>query len=447
MMSTASGTPSTPSRLAPSTLRAVLPALFLASSWTWVIGMWFPYYLTRDFGWVAWLVFAIPNVIGAASVGLILRPGTSRDPATWEPRSSVKLTTQHDIACMAFSVVTIAFQLYVVSFLIRSHISQLPIAAPMVSISTAVFAALVILFALLPWRASWWAAGFVWLASIGFAIASGLTSGDQAAFSLPPVDGIVGVTGDPYGLWKLAPAIVFGFLLCPYLDLTINRVRQDTPEPTGSIASVLGFGVFFLVMIGLTLGYAGRLINHNTISYYVVGHIALQAAFTSGVHLRALGRAGGYHKFDLSKPRDAEGRPTAVRQAKLRLFCFSFLFCFALFFGNAVLDLQQPRAGYDASRFWYDLIISSYGLVFPAYMYICVVPHPTLRAVRRKARVLLWAVTTLAATPLFFLGFIGFAEPQYGLIPIGVVLILVAPYVAGQWLPKRLVPVRSRAGQ
>ncbi len=439
--------PPAPKSLATASLRAILPALFLASSWTWVIGMWFPYYLTRDFGWVAWVVFAIPNVIGAASVGLILRPGGTRDPSTWTPRSSIKLTTQHDIACMAFSVVTIAFQLYVVSFLIRSHISQIPVAAPMVSISTAVFAAVVLLFALLPWKASWWAAGFVWLASIGFAIASAMTSGDQPAFMLPPSEGIASVTIDPNGLWKLAPAIVFGFLLCPYLDLTINRVRQDTPEPTGSIASVIGFGVFFLVMIGLTLGYAGRLISESTISYYIVAHIALQAAFTAGVHLRALGRAGGYHKFDLSKPRTEDGRPTAVRQAKLRLFCLSFLFCFALFFGNAVLDLQQPRGGYDASRFWYDLIISSYGLVFPAYMYICVVPHPTLRAVRLKTRVLLWAVTTVIATPLFFLGFIGTAEPQYELVSVGVVLILVAPYVAGPWLAKRRMPVNSREGQ
>ena len=435
MMSTAPGTPSTPSRLAPSTLRAILPALFLASSWTWVIGMWFPYYLTRDFGWVAWLVFAVPNVIGAASVGLVLKRGASRDPSTWSPRSSAALTTRHDIACMAFSVVTIAFQLYVVSMLIRMHISEMPIALPMVSIATAVFVALVVLFALLPWRASWWAGAAVWLLSVGFAIGSAMTSGDRPAFTLPPPDGLVG-TQDPTALWKLAPAIVFGFLLCPYLDLTINRVRQETDDPTGSIASVLGFGVFFVVMIGMTLGYAGRLINYDSFSFYIIGHIAVQAAFTAGVHLRALGRAGGFHKFDLSKPKDAAGRPTAVRQAKLRLFCFSFLFCFALFFGNAVLDLDPARSGYPASRFWYDLIISSYGLVFPSYMYICVVPHPTLRGVRRRARVALWAAATVAATPMFFLGFIGFAEPQYGLIPFGVALILAAPYVAGRWLPK-----------
>jgi hypothetical protein len=430
-----------------ATLRAILPALFLASSWTWVIGMWFPYYLTRDFGWVAWLVFAVPNVIGAASVGLILRSGNSRDPQTWSPRSSAKLTTRHDIACMAFSVVTIAFQLYVVSFLLRTYVSQVPIAAPLVSISTAVFAALTVLFALLPWRASWWAAAIVWLFSIGMAFAAIRTSGDQSAFMLPREKGIVSITGDPHGIWKLAPAIVFGFLLCPYLDLTINRVRQDTDEPTGSIASVLGFGVFFLVMIGMTLGYAGRLIDSNTMSLYIVAHIAVQASFTAGVHLRALGRAGGYHKFDLTKPRDLEGRPTAVRQAKLRLFCFSFLFCFALFFGNAVLDFKQPRSGYDASRFFYELIISSYGLIFPAYMYICVIPHKTLRAVRQRARVFLWAGAVIAATPFFFLGFIGNEKPQYGLTPIGVAILLAAPYVVGPLLPRKRVLIRSRRDQ
>jgi len=428
-------------------MRSILPAVFLASSWTWVIGMWFPYYLTRDFGWMAWVVFAIPNVIGAASVGLLLKPGTSRNPADWVARSSVALTTKHDIACMAFSVVTVAFQLYVVGLLLRTYVSPLPVAAPMVSISTAVFVGLVVVFALLPWRASWWAAGIVWLFSVGMALSAEATSDALGAFMLPPSEGIVSVTGDANGLWKLAPAIVFGFLLCPYLDLTINRVRQETPEPTGSMASVLGFGFFFVVMIGMTLGYAGRLISESTMSVYIVAHIAVQAAFTAGVHLRALGRAGGYHKFDLSKPLTVEGKPSAIRQARLRLFCFSFLFCFAVFFGNAVLDMREPRSGYAASRFWYELIISAYGLVFPAYMYICVVPHVTLRAVRQKTKVLLWAGAVIAATPLFFLGFIGTDAPRYGLVPVGVAVVLAAPYVVGPWLKKRRVLARSRAGQ
>lgn len=431
--------------MAGAALRAILPAMLLACSWTWVIGMWFPYYLTRDFGWIAWFVFAVPNIIGAASVGLILRSGSSRNPIDWKPRSSAALTTRHDIACMAFSVVTIAFQLYVVGFLLRTFVSRLPVAAPMVSIATGAFAVLVIIFALLPWRASIWAAVGVWFFSIGMAFAAEWTSGIQPAFMLPRAEGIVSITGDPNGLWMLSPAIVFGFLLCPYLDLTINRIRQETPEPTGSMASVLGFGVFFLVMILMTLGYAGRLIDRNTMSMYIVAHIAVQAAFTAGIHLRALGRAGGYHKFDLSKPKTTDGKPSAVRQAKTRLFAMSFLFCFALFWGNAVVDLNDPRAGYPASRFWYEMLIASYGLIFPAYMYICVLPHITLRGVRQRSRVLLWAGAVIAASPLFYLGFIGTDAPRYGLVPIGVALVLLAPYAVGPWLRRAAADASTRA--
>ncbi len=109
-----------------------------------------------------------------------------------------------------------------------------------------------------------------------------------------------------------------------------------------------------------------------------------------------------------------------------------------------MLDLQQPRSGYDASRFWYDLIISSYGLVFPAYMYLCGAP-PTLRAVRRKVCAALGRHDAGGDAPVLP-GFIGFAEPRYGLIPSGAA-DPVAPYVAGQWLPSCRVPVRSRVGQ
>ncbi len=42
---------------------------YVATSWTWVIGMMLPVLLIRDFGPMGWLVFAVPNVIGAASLG------------------------------------------------------------------------------------------------------------------------------------------------------------------------------------------------------------------------------------------------------------------------------------------------------------------------------------------------------------------------------------------
>ncbi|MBV8780683.1 MAG: hypothetical protein JO353_04735, partial [Phycisphaerae bacterium] len=44
-------------------------AIFLGVSWTWCIGMYLPVLLVRDYGFWGWVVFAIPNVVGAAAMG------------------------------------------------------------------------------------------------------------------------------------------------------------------------------------------------------------------------------------------------------------------------------------------------------------------------------------------------------------------------------------------
>ena len=46
----------------------LLWALFLGVSWTWVIGMFLPVLLVRDYGMLGWIVFAVPNVVGAAAM-------------------------------------------------------------------------------------------------------------------------------------------------------------------------------------------------------------------------------------------------------------------------------------------------------------------------------------------------------------------------------------------
>src|SRR2546421_402382 len=57
-------------------------------------------------------------------------------------------------------------------------------------------------------------------------------------------------------LLRLAAVCVFGFMLCPYLDLTFHRARQGT-SVYGAIASfTIGFGALFLAMIVFTLWYA-----------------------------------------------------------------------------------------------------------------------------------------------------------------------------------------------
>src|SRR3954467_4391659 len=76
-------------------------AMYLGMSWTWCIGMFLPVLLIRDYGAWAWVVFAVPNVIGAAAMGWVLRDGDSE-----------KLTGAHRPMIAGFSFITATFQLF-----------------------------------------------------------------------------------------------------------------------------------------------------------------------------------------------------------------------------------------------------------------------------------------------------------------------------------------------
>src|SRR3954449_7558327 len=84
-------------------------ALFLGVSWTWCIGMFLPVLLVRDYGVWAWVIFAVPNVIGAALMGRVLA----------EPTASERVAWAHRGAGVFFSVVTIAFHLYWVYWVVQ----------------------------------------------------------------------------------------------------------------------------------------------------------------------------------------------------------------------------------------------------------------------------------------------------------------------------------------
>src|SRR5678815_2030036 len=77
-------------------LNDLLRATFLASSWTWVIGMFLPVLLVREYGIWAWVIFAIPNCVGAAAMGWTLR---TRE-------QSLAMVQSHAAACRIFSLVT-----------------------------------------------------------------------------------------------------------------------------------------------------------------------------------------------------------------------------------------------------------------------------------------------------------------------------------------------------
>ena len=91
--------PLQPDKDAPFTrgpLAAVLWGAFLGCSWTWVIGMILPALLLRDYGLYGWFVFAVPNVLGAALIGLVL----------FRPQWSVNIVRNHRVGSHCTSGIT-----------------------------------------------------------------------------------------------------------------------------------------------------------------------------------------------------------------------------------------------------------------------------------------------------------------------------------------------------
>src|SRR4029079_12438831 len=79
----------------------LLWAVYLAMSWTWCIGMFLPVLLVRDYGVWGWIVFAVPNVVGAAAVGWLYRC-----------RDGLPVTEAHARVISLFSLVTAGFQIF-----------------------------------------------------------------------------------------------------------------------------------------------------------------------------------------------------------------------------------------------------------------------------------------------------------------------------------------------
>src|ERR1700683_4886784 len=79
-------------------------AIFLGMSWTWCIGMFLPVLLVRDYGVWAFVVFAVPNVIGAAAMAWVLPDADASRRWVEKPSGAVRW----------FSTVTVFFHLFFV---------------------------------------------------------------------------------------------------------------------------------------------------------------------------------------------------------------------------------------------------------------------------------------------------------------------------------------------
>jgi hypothetical protein len=352
-------------------------AVFLATSWTWCIGMFLPVLLIHDFGFAGWLVFAIPNVIGAAAMGWIIR----------SQEQSRQMVRDHRAASVAFSLVTILFHLFFVAWVL-------------VQLTNPLIALLAVLLAVATWmlvrtdRRSVRAAIVVYVFSLlAFFIIIALTGSSAVGESLP-------LSFGQHSVAWLFPVCCLGFLTCPYLDLTFHRARQSTSHDGAKVAFGLGFGLFFLLMILFTLWYAEWIYQRvfhdaqrDLIIWLVAGHMIVQSAFTIAAHARVLC--------------PAESIP---RSKVMSLGGIAFIIT-ALLAGALML---WPAFG----PIGYLLFMSFYALVAPAYVCCSIVIH------RRAGLFFLFPV--ILAAPMYWLGF--FLNWTIWLLPAVAIVLIAAVF-------------------
>lgn len=374
-----------------TTGRSIIPpAAFLACSWTWGIGMYLPVFLIGDFGWPVGVVFALPNIAGAMLVGLVHR----------DPSQSQSFAQQHSHAIRLFSLVTVLFHVLFLSWFLTSPLDAFSL--PLWISPIAVVVLLAIAWLLSMGSSRFWLrlAPIVWITSLLFLVLAGITSQWHAIHLPLPAKTHMA----PSLLW-LAPSLALGFLTCPHLDATLLRTRRETPGTKGTRAFVLGFGFFFPVLILATLLYAWAINVEWGLNYYIVAHITMQSVFTMGAHIRELRTLG------LTLPRLHKN----TKRAALNSISALALLVLAL----SVFDARAQ----NNERFVYDLVLSFYGLVFPAYLWIVAIP----RSKPCRHTIALWLITITLVAPMFWLGAI---ERQWFWLSPGVGFVLAAPLLA-----------------
>ncbi|MEQ9461199.1 MAG: hypothetical protein RIG82_09635 [Phycisphaeraceae bacterium] len=383
----------------------------LAASWTWVIGMFLPVMLVRDHGLLGFLAFAVPNMLGAAAF------------AWWvtSAQRSEAFVGLHRRAGMGFSDVTIMFHAFGVTCLI------LPLFGWTWALGTVALGAVV-------WGLAVWS--IVSVAWLGLALVGVSVAVVGLFLQRAPEPGAIvdlAITGErAVSMLWLLPVMAGGFLLCPYLDLTFHRVRERCSVSAGKLAFAIGFGGLFAVMIVLSVFYApyvvdlfaaeGPVVLPTAVVLWLGIHVCGQTAYTVGLHLHEVtSRRGGHGVF--------------------RVMVFSIVAAAAGFWVyGAPLELRGERI-----ELGYRLFLLAYGLLFPAYVLICVVPPPRVMELRMAWRVCL--VTVIVASPMAYAGFVDGRQPWWSLGALGVIGL---GRLALRWVPtehRPLMAARSSGDQ
>jgi hypothetical protein len=378
--------------------------------------MFLPGLLVRDYGRWGWVAFMIPNIFGAAAMGWVLNKGSSQ-----------RITRDHRHACVAFSLVTIAFHLHWLGWFVREALGS----------GTIVWTMALIFVLAIAGGAGGWRDRYIALGVLAVSLCVLLLT---RYMQLPRLyeSNVMMSPSHAFmdkGLIWLTPVMVFGFALCPYFDLTFHQAAQVPSKTVRRAAFTMGFCVMFFFIIKLSLDYANVELlllkagpslwasepGQNTWgsalrswATILPWHIAVQIAFTLVVH----------------------GRQVAVSLADRAQLPKMFIGCLAMavIVGFLAINMPMPRAqGMSNGEVGYRIFMGFYGLVFPAYAWIVMIPRRKLGGVPTKSDLLWWIVPVVFAMPFYWMGMIA-------LIPIWFVPGLGAVLLVGVY---RMITLRK----
>lgn len=363
--------------------------LFLACSWTWCIGMFLPTLLVRDGGLPFFWAFLIPNVLGAASVGWVLR----------DAERSRRFVASKRPILLVFSAVTLAFHAYWLTWRCGSHLGE---NRPEVLIGVALGGAGVLGTIALRRRVDAAGAAVALAASMLCAV---------ALLAAPPDTPGVTIARELAGL---AAITALGFGLCPYLDLSFNRACQHAPNPR--LAFSLGFLVLFpLIILGVTSGRAAwspaesvLTLDGSLILYALGAHFGAQSVFTVAAHIAALCRTAP--DGSVGSVGDAIHPTPLARLVTLPMLA-------GLLLALAALFTPASAHGMDAPEIAYRLFLGCYGVVFPAWFILSMGGRNPLA---RRTLVVL-TLTVLAAAPFAWVGMI--LREETWLLPAALIVL------------------------
>ena len=372
--------------------------------------MFLPALLWRDFGPWSFAVFAVPNILGAALMGWVMR----------SPDASRQFIERHRLACVAFSIVTVAFQVFFAAWVARVMGKMTTSGGWLWHTGwvACVIATLVGAVGGKKWgRIAAGVGAGVWAVSLAV-IAWVVISQPNEGVGLEDVLGWSG-TRPPAELVPLAMVCILGFMLCPYLDLTFHRARIESAGESKR-AFGFGFGLFFALMIVgtllttpvlLTLVEGGPRIDRGAlllISILLSLHTLPQLVYTCWVHAAEL----------------RGGERTAVMLAALGVGLGLSLV------SGGVLMVRHD--GLYMTEVVYRCFMGFYGLVAPAYVAIVAWPVRLGGTAVQRSRLSILVAVVVAATWFYWLGFV---ERQTWWVAIGVAIVVAGKLISRYFDP------------